>query len=86
MEQKHHQITHEDTFLCIPPLYHTGAKFHWMGSLFAGSKAVLLKGTSPEIILKAVSDEQCTVVWSAGALGPGYFGCPGPRGCEALRL
>ena len=63
MEQKHHQITHEDTFLCIPPLYHTGAKFHWMGSLFAGSKAVLLKGTSPEIILKAVSDEQCTVVW-----------------------
>ena len=34
-----------------------------MGSLFAGSKAVLLKGTSPEIILKAVSDEQCTVVW-----------------------
>ena len=63
MEQKHHQITHEDTFLCIPPLYHTGAKFHWMGSLFAGSKAVLLKGTSPELILKAVSDEQCTVVW-----------------------
>ena len=63
MEQKHHQITHEDTFLCIPPLDHTGAKFHWMGSLFAGSKAVLLKGTSPEIILKAVSDEQCTVVW-----------------------
>ena len=28
-----------------------------------GSKAVLLKGTSPEIILKAVSDEQCTIVW-----------------------
>lgn len=50
-------------FLCIPPLYHTGAKFHWMGSLIAGSKAVLLKGTAPEIILKAASDEQCTVVW-----------------------
>ena len=63
MEQKHHEITHDDTFLCIPPLYHTGAKFHWMGSLISGSKAVLLKGTSPEIILKAVSDEQCTVVW-----------------------
>ena len=63
MEQKHHDIQHDDTFLCIPPLYHTGAKFHWMGSLFAGSKAVLLKGTSPEIILKAVSDEQCTIVW-----------------------
>ena len=63
MEQKHHDIQHDDTFLCIPPLYHTGAKFHWMGSLFAGSKAVLLKGTAPEIILKAVSDEQCTIVW-----------------------
>lgn len=63
MEQKHHQITHDDVFLCIPPLYHTGAKFHWMGSLIAGGKAVLLKGTTPEVILKAVSDEQCSLVW-----------------------
>lgn len=63
MEQKHHQITRDDVFLCIPPLYHTGAKFHWMGSLISGSKAVLLKGATPEIILKAVSDEQCSVVW-----------------------
>ena len=63
MEQKHHDIQHDDPFRCIPPLSHTGAKCHWMGSLFAGSKAVLLKGTSPEIILKAVSDEQCTIVW-----------------------
>lgn len=63
MEQKHHRIGRDDTFLCIPPLYHTGAKFHWMGSLFAGSKAVLLKGTTPEIILKAISDEHCTLVW-----------------------
>ena len=63
MEQKHHLIGRDDTFLCIPPLYHTGAKFHWMGSLCAGSKAVLLKGTTPEIILDAVSDEKCTIVW-----------------------
>ena len=63
MEQKHHQTGREDNFLCIPPLYHTGAKFHWMGSLVAGSKAVLLKGTKPEIILDAVSKEQCTIVW-----------------------
>ncbi len=63
MEQKHHMTNREDTFLCIPPLYHTGAKFHWMGSLIAGSKAVLLTGTKPEIILKAVSDEHCTLVW-----------------------
>ena len=49
--------------MCIPPLYHTGAKFHWMGSLVAGSKAVLLKGTKPEQILSAVSSEHCTIVW-----------------------
>lgn len=63
MEQKHHETSREDTFLCIPPLYHTGAKFHWMGSLCAGSKAVLLKGTKPDVILKAVSQEHCTIVW-----------------------
>ena len=34
-----------------------------MGSLCAGSKAVLLKGTTPEIILDAVSKERCTIVW-----------------------
>ena len=63
MEQKHHLTDRDDVFLCIPPLYHTGAKFHWMGSLCAGSKAVLLKGTTPEIILDAVSKEHCTIVW-----------------------
>ena len=63
MEQRHHLTGREDNFLCIPPLYHTGAKFHWMGSLVAGSKAVLLKGTKPEIILDTVSKEQCTIVW-----------------------
>jgi acyl-CoA synthetase (AMP-forming)/AMP-acid ligase II len=34
-----------------------------MGSLVAGSKAVLLKGTKPEVILSAVSQEHCTIVW-----------------------
>ena len=28
--------THDDVFLCIPPLYHTGAKMHWFGSLDFG--------------------------------------------------
>ncbi len=63
MEQRHHMTGRDDVFLCIPPLYHTGAKFHWMGSLCAGSKAVLLKGTTPEIILDAISKEHCTIVW-----------------------
>lgn len=63
MEQKHHETGRDDVFLCIPPLYHTGAKFHWMGSLVAGSRAVLLKGTQPDIILKTISQEHCTIVW-----------------------
>ena len=62
-EQAHHGQDRNDIFLCIPPLYHTGAKMHWFGSLYAGSKAVLLKGTKPEWILKAVSQEKCTIVW-----------------------
>ncbi len=63
MEAIHHETTHEDVFLCIPPLYHTGAKMHWFGSLFTGSKAVLLKGNSPSAIFQAASQEKCTIVW-----------------------
>jgi len=62
-EQKHHGQTREDNFLCIPPLYHTGAKMHWFGSFLAGSPAVLLRGVKPEWILRTVSEEKCTIVW-----------------------
>ncbi len=62
-EQAHHGQTREDVFLCIPPLYHTGAKMHWFGSLLSGSKAVLLRGVKPEWILRAVTEEKCTIVW-----------------------
>ena len=62
-EQHHHGQNREDNFLCIPPLYHTGAKMHWFGSLVAGSKAVLLRGVKPEWILKTVSEEHITIVW-----------------------
>ncbi len=62
-EQNHHKQTRKDNFLCIPPLYHTGAKMHWFGSLLAGSKAVLLRGISPEWILRTVSEEKITIVW-----------------------
>ena len=63
VEQNHHGQTKDDVFLCIPPLYHTGAKMHWFGSLLSGGKAVLLKGTKPKYILDAVSKEKCTIVW-----------------------
>ncbi len=62
-EQNHHSTGRDDCFLCIPPLYHTGAKMHWMGSLVSASKGVILVGTKPEYIFNAVSQEHCTIVW-----------------------
>ncbi len=63
MEAIHHETKKDDCFLCIPPLYHTGAKMHWFGSLYTGSRAVILKGNTPEAIFEAVSNEGCTIVW-----------------------
>ena len=63
VEQNHHGQTKDDVFLCIPPLYHTGAKMHWFGSLLTGGKAVLLKGVTPKTIMETVSNEKCTIVW-----------------------
>ena len=62
-EQKHHSQSKDDVFLCIPPLYHTGAKMHWFGSLLVGAKSVLLRGVKPEWVLQTVSDEKASIVW-----------------------
>ncbi len=62
-EQAHHGQKRGDVFLCIPPLYHTGAKMHWFGSLISGSRAVLLRGAKPEWILQCASEEKATIVW-----------------------
>ena len=62
-EQNHHSQTKDDVFLCIPPLYHTGAKMHWFGSFLVGGKAVLLKGVKPKYILETASKEKCSIVW-----------------------
>jgi acyl-CoA synthetase (AMP-forming)/AMP-acid ligase II len=62
-EQIHHGQTRDDCFLCMPPLYHTGAKMHWMGSLISASRAVLLRGVTPKWILETVSSENVTIVW-----------------------
>ena len=63
IENRHHNQTHEDNFLCIPPLYHTGAKMHWFGNFIVGARAVILKGVKPQWILEAVSQEKVTIVW-----------------------
>lgn len=63
VEQNHHSQTKDDVFLCIPPLYHTGAKMHWFGSFLVGGRAVILKGVKPEWIIKVASEEKCSIVW-----------------------
>jgi len=62
-EWKHHGQERDDIFLLIPPLYHTGAKMHWFGSLATGSRAILLKGTDPGWLLHTAAAEQATIVW-----------------------
>jgi len=63
VEQAHHGQNRDDNFMCIAPLYHTGGKMHYFGSLLSGSKGVLLRGTRPEWILKAISDEKVSIIW-----------------------
>ncbi|MBE6651042.1 MAG: acyl--CoA ligase [Ruminococcaceae bacterium] len=62
-ENNHHSQTKEDVFLCIPPLYHTGAKMHWFGSFLVGGRSVLLNGIKPEWIMQVASEEKCSIVW-----------------------
>ena len=63
VEQNHHSQTFDDIFLCIPPLYHTGAKMHWFGSFLVGGSAVLLRGIRPDWIIETVANERVTIVW-----------------------
>lgn len=62
-EYRHHAQQHNDNFILLPPLYHTGAKMHWFGSLFTGSRATLLTEISPRYIFEAVHNERGTIVW-----------------------
>jgi len=63
-ENRHHKQQHDDNFILIPPLYHTGAKMHWFGSLLVGGRATLLtKKIKPQHIFEAVDREKGTIVW-----------------------
>ena len=63
VEQNHHSQTHDDVFLCIPPLYHTGAKMHWIGSFLVGGRGVLLRGIRPKWIIETAASERASIVW-----------------------
>ncbi|MDR1482799.1 MAG: AMP-binding protein [Synergistaceae bacterium] len=62
-EQTHHGQDEDDVFLCLAPLFHTGAMMHWLGSLVSCSRAVLLRDGKPLSILKAISLEGVTIAF-----------------------
>jgi acyl-CoA synthetase (AMP-forming)/AMP-acid ligase II len=62
-ERTHHGQTGDDVFLCMAPLFHTGAMMHWLGSLASCGGAVLLRDGRPESILRAISDEGVTIAF-----------------------
>lgn len=62
-ENRHHLQTRDDNFILIPPLYHTGAKMHWFGSLIVGGRATILTEFNPKNLFQAVHNEKGTIVW-----------------------
>lgn len=62
-ELNHHSQTHEDKFLCTGPLFHTGAKIHWFGSLLVGGSIVLIDTCSAINIASAIQTEKIKIVW-----------------------
>lgn len=62
-EQNNHGQTKNDSFICIPPLYHVGAKFHWLGSLLVGGKGVILNGFTVPAFFEVISREDITVAF-----------------------
>jgi len=59
-----HRETRKDTFLLIQPLYHTGGKMHWFGSLIAGGRAVMTTGgerVTAKLILDTINKEKITI-------------------------
>lgn len=62
-ERYHHGQVHGDCFLCIPPLYHVGAKLHWMANLLVGARAVLLKGFTVPAFFRVVHQERVTIAF-----------------------
>lgn len=63
LENHHHRQVHDDNFLCLAPLFHTGALMHWFGGFIVGAKAVILRTLEAKQILQAISDESVTIVW-----------------------
>lgn len=53
---------HDDNFVFLSPLYHTGSIIRWFGNLIVGGRATILIGTSPKYIFEAMSEEKGTTL------------------------
>lgn len=62
-EQRNHEQVKKDCFILIPPLYHVGAKIHWLGNLLTGARCVLLLGFNVKSFFRVVSEEKVTLAF-----------------------
>ncbi len=68
-------VTHGDSFLNLPPLYHAGSIMMWFAHVIVGAPTAILIGfVRPEAILKAVDSERITILflvtpWAQDILG-----------------
>ena len=53
---------HDDNFVFLSPLYHTGSKMRWFGNLIVGSRATMITGASPKDIFSAMAEEKGTIL------------------------
>lgn len=53
---------HDDNFMFMTPLYHTGSMMRWFGNLMVGSRATMLIGVSPGSIFRTMSEEKGTIL------------------------
>ena len=53
---------HNDNFVFLSPLYHTGSKIRWFGNLIVGGRSTMLIGVSPTDIFHVISEERGTVL------------------------
>lgn len=60
--RNHHQV-HGDCFVCIPPLYHVGAKLHASGNLLCGAPTVLMTGFNVPCFFEVLEKERVSIAF-----------------------
>ena len=63
LEQSNHHQVHDDVFLLIPPLYHMGGKFHWIGNLLCGAGCVMMLGFCVDVFFEVLRREKVSITF-----------------------